>query len=186
MTREKKLEECYGSAPCILKLVIEDDEPEHWEVISVSASSSGCVQDFEGIVRFVVDPTHLDASGSIDMVKLLRDAHVVGRGCSVERLPMTTASEIAWSRGLAYVESTNKERPPDKQRRLHTVMWCDCSSIRKIVDQSGARLAVVCDTAREDNEHHADVVGIRAHDSSAKQDFRIGLFEALSLNTQSE
>jgi hypothetical protein len=184
MSREKKLDECNGDAACILKAIQEDHFPEEWEALSVSAHSSGPVSDLEGIVRFVLDPTHLGPDGTVDMALLVRDACVAGRGCSVERINMHSGGASALDRGSNFVSKTNQERDPVRARRLHSVMWCECSAIRGILGTNGERLAVVCDTAERDNVLHADVVAVRLKDSSTKQAFRIAFFEALSMNAK--
>lgn len=135
-----------------------------WEHQKASLHSPAPVDDEELLCRQVVDPTHYDSvSGSIKPT-FFDDAS--SRGASCHRLGYTSEAKIH-QMTLARVQAHNAAAGAAVQRQAIGYAVMSASSMRNVrISPTGRRGVGIYDTAKADDQSHADVCQL----ASGKQD----------------
>jgi hypothetical protein len=136
-----------------------------WENQSASKYSPGPVQSHERVLRLIINPHHVDPETGDLKPSAVTDAK--DKGCSVERLELTTAEEsVMAARKLA--QSKNEANPNSAPRSICSVSALSVGEIRRIKVGENTQAFCVFDTALEHNPAHADVCQIVSKGQEAR------------------
>ena len=149
----KVLERQYGEEGCKCEQYRKQFPNCECENSSVSDHSPALVQDDELLIRTIYSPVQINqVTGNADPAYFRKDART--RGLSVNRKEHINSSELRSKieTKIARDQADGKERDEN-----YLVVSATCGDIRSHIEEGGARLFCVYDTALEDDKSHADV-----------------------------
>ena len=155
-----------GKEKCKSLWLKAEQELIAWESECASELSPGCVISSETVVRYWINPVHIDSdTGNL---KPTAFADLSNKGLSVNRTSYTTLEEVKKAAEIRVCDYNinNLDKP---QRQLVSFSSFFVGTLREMVStKTGCRLLAVYDTAKEDDLSHADVCLI----SGAPEDSR--------------
>lgn len=147
----KQFEECKSKAEELAKTGKGID----WESLQASEHSPGPVQNEEHVARLVVNPIHIDPSDGSLKPSLMSD--VKDKGGSVQRLAHLDERKMV-EEAAQRMRERNMTSDANRHRSVHGTVTLSVEEIRRITTHNGYRAFGVYDTARADDQAHADIL----------------------------
>lgn len=171
---------------CKLLQEVSVDVQISWEAQSASEYSPGPVDDKEEVCRQVLNPTHFDPVNGTIRPTFFDDAS--DKGASVNRLNYKQV-EVLRREAQCRVDKVNENPPSTGVRELIGYATVMVEDVRKIFADNPPRRALgVFDTAKPDDESHADICqlvsGKRLGKSVRAQLFQIAKTRLVQFNAR--
>ncbi len=165
--------EQYAQHPKKVEILQRTGLAHEWECYSASKHSPGPVQSNERVLRLVINPIHIDPETGDLKPSAVTD--VKDKGCSVERLSLTTIEEsIATGRIVAAAKNEANQGAP--AREIHCVANLSVNDIRNIRVGANTQAFCIFDTALEHNRAHADICQVVSPKGQEARSARSQLF----------